>query len=114
MINPKSFTSSIFQCSIFVCLVIFTLGCNTSMKEADGGKTSMPARDINVVKEAHTQELMALPGVVGVYVGELTDHTPCIGVMVVKKTPVLEQKIPRMLEGYAVRIDETGVIRPMK
>ena len=74
----------------------------------------MPLRDINQVKEAHTGELMSLPGVVGVYVGELEDHTPCIGVMVVKKTPDLEKKIPKSLEGHPVRIDETGEIKPMK
>ena len=74
----------------------------------------MPQRDINAVKEAHTKELMALPGVVGVYVGELDDHTPAIGVMVVKKTPELGQKIPKVLEGYPVKIDETGEIKPMK
>ena len=74
----------------------------------------MTQRDINAVKDAHVDELMALPGVVGVYVGELENHTPAIGVMVVKKTPELEQKIPKTLEGYPVKIDETGVITPMK
>ncbi len=74
----------------------------------------MAKRDINQVKEAHTRELMAIPGVVGVYIGELDNHDPCIGVMVAKKTPELVKKIPKNLEGYPVRIDETGEIRPMK
>ncbi len=74
----------------------------------------MPARDINLVKEAHTNELMSLKGVVGVYVGALDDGKPCIGVLVEKKTPELEKKIPKSLEGYPVKIDETGTVRPMK
>ena len=80
----------------------------------EGSKPNESRRDINDVKEAHTKELMSIPGVVGVYVGQLTDRTPCIGVMVVKKSDDLEKKIPKSLEGYPVRIDETGVIKPMK
>ena len=93
---------------LLACLFLLAFGCK------DEPKLPMPARDINTVKEAHTQELMALPGVVGVYVGELSDHTPCITVMVVKTTPELEQKIPKMVEGHPVKIDETGEIKPMK
>ncbi len=74
----------------------------------------MPQRDINTVKEAHAAELMALPGVVGVAVGELEDHTPCILVMVVKLTKELEGKIPKTIEGHPVRIEESGEIRPMR
>lgn len=57
---------------------------------------------------------MSTPGVVGVYEGVLDDgKTPCIKVMIAKKTPELERKIPKAIEGYAVVLDETGVIRPM-
>ncbi len=58
---------------------------------------------------------MTIPGVVGIYVGVLDDgKTPCLKVMVVKKTPELEKRIPRELEGYRVVIEETGEIKPMK
>ena len=92
--------------------LVIVAGCGGDVKDA--GKTSMPQRDINIVKEANVNELMSLPGVAGVYVGELDDHTPCITVMVVKKTPELEKKIPRSLEGHPVRIEETGEIKPME
>jgi hypothetical protein len=75
----------------------------------------MPQRDINAVLRAHDKELMAIPGVVGVYVGLQADQkTQCFRVMVVKKTKDLEQAIPKSLEGYPVELDETGVIRPMQ
>lgn len=75
----------------------------------------MTRRDINSVLRDHDKELMALPGVVGIYVGVLDDgKTPCLKVMVVKKTPDLERKIPKSIEGYPVLLDETGVIRPMR
>ena len=75
----------------------------------------MPKRDINAVLRDHDREMMAIPGVVGVYVGVLEDgKTPCLKVMVVRKTPELERKIPKSLEGYPVLLDETGAIRPLR
>ena len=75
----------------------------------------MPNQDINSVLRAHQDELMAIPGVVGVYVGLMDDgKIPCLKVMVVKKTKGLEREIPKSLEGYPVVIEETGVIRPIR
>ncbi|HYQ86009.1 MAG TPA: hypothetical protein VES59_02075 [Bacteroidota bacterium] len=93
--------------------VLPALGCGPDNINAKR-ESSMAQRDINLVKEAHTKELMSVPGVIGVYVGALDDGKPCIGVMVVKKSSALEQRIPGMLEGYPVRIDETGEIKPLK
>ena len=74
----------------------------------------MSQRDINDVLRAHDQELMAIESVVGVYVGLLEDgKTSCLKVMVVRKTPELERRIPRSLEGYPVVVEETGAIRPL-
>lgn len=75
----------------------------------------MTRRDINAVLRDHDRELMAIPDVVGVYVGLLEDNkTPCLKVMVVQKTPELERRIPKSLEGYRVELDVTGVIRPLR
>jgi len=70
-------------------------------------------RNINEVMNAHVGDLMALPGVVGVYVSALDDGRPCIKVMVLKTTPELEKKIPHYLEGHPVLIIETGEIKPL-
>ena len=74
----------------------------------------MAKPDIHEVKEVHAARLLSVRGVVGVYVGELADKTPCIGVMVVRRTSALEKQIPKFLEGYPVRIEETGQVRPLK
>ena len=74
----------------------------------------MPERPIETVLQAHTPELMAVPGVVGVYQGETDAHAPCIRVMVIQKTPEIERRIPKRLEGYRVEIEVTGEIRPMR
>jgi hypothetical protein len=65
------------------------------------------------IKEAliqHTDELMALPGVVGTAQG-LCEGAPCIKVYVVKKTPQLEKQIHSTLGEYPYQIQETGKIR---
>ncbi|MBI5217129.1 MAG: hypothetical protein HY960_15340 [Ignavibacteriae bacterium] len=71
-------------------------------------------RDINLVLESHSNELMAIEGVAGVYVGSLNDGTLCIGIMVVKLTQELQQKLPKELEGHPVRVEETGEIKPLE
>lgn len=76
-------------------------------------ETKTMQRDINAVKDAHAPEIMTLPGVVGIYVGEMPDRTPCIVIMVARKTRMLERTLPAVLEGYRVRIEESGPIRPM-
>jgi hypothetical protein len=75
----------------------------------------MIRKDINTVLNNHDKELLAIPGVVGVFVGLLPDDkTPCLKVMVVKETEDLKRLIPKYIEGYQVVIDESGVIRPLK
>ena len=70
-------------------------------------------RDINEIMQKNTRKLMAISGIIGVGVGQLEDSTPCIKVMVVKKTPELEKKIPKKLKGHPVEIHETGKIRAL-
>jgi len=58
---------------------------------------------------------MRLDGVVGVYEGvRESDQMPCLKVMVVKKTPELRRQIPPSVEGYAVELEESGEIRPLR
>lgn len=56
---------------------------------------------------------MAIPDVVGVYVGTLEDRrTLCLRVMLARENRKSEGKIPRMIEGYPVVTEVTGKIRP--
>ena len=73
-----------------------------------------PKRDINAVLRDHDKELLAILGVVGVYVALLEDgKTPCLKVMLARKTPETERAIPKTLEGYPVVSEVTGEIKPM-
>ena len=77
-------------------------------------KSATPRRDINDVLRAHDKELLALPGVVGVYVAMLDDgKTPCLKVMLAQKSAEAERAIPKTLEGYPVVVEVTGEIRPL-
>lgn len=87
--------------------------CQANVGEDRKGQSEMATRDIKEVMEAHTGELMAITGVVGVYIGALDDGTPCVKVMVIEKTPELKRKVPHVLGGYPVVIAETGEIRPL-
>jgi hypothetical protein len=90
-------------------IIGFVAGCKSDMNHSHS-----PKRDINIVLAAHDRELLALPGVVGVYVGLLPDgKSPCLKVMLVKPDKQLEKSIPQKLEGYPVVTEVTGEIRPM-
>jgi hypothetical protein len=87
----------------------FAAGCR-ARNPADEEAT-MQARTIEEVLEAHTDSLMAIPGVVGTAIGRC-DTTPCIRVMVADSATARRAVIPNRLGGYLVRVDVTGPIRP--
>ncbi len=74
------------------------------------------AVSIEEVQEELTPQVMALPGVVGIAIGEC-EGKPCIKVMVASKTKELLARIPSTYKGYKVAIDEVGEIhgpRPIR
>jgi hypothetical protein len=74
-------------------------------------QNSSPTRDINAVLATHDKELLAIPDVVGVYVGTTGDERQlCLKVMLARANPESERKIPRMIEGYRVVTEVTGEI----
>ena len=77
-----------------------------------GSRQPLAQRSIEQVLKTHTDSLMAIPGVVGTAIGEF-DGMPCIKVLAVKRTKELEQRLPAVLEGYRVVVDETGEIKAL-
>jgi hypothetical protein len=61
------------------------------------------------VLRRHTPSLLAIPGVVGTAEGRSGDD-PVFVVYVIKRTPELLQRIPGVIEGYHVEIDQSGEI----
>ena len=97
--------------------ILFSIACSAtiwSQANQTGQHESMTRKDINAVLKDHDKDLLAIPGVVGVFVGLLPDDkTPCLKVIVVKETEDLKRRIPNFIEGYPVLIEESGVIRPL-
>ena len=70
----------------------------------------MPGTNIREVLKRHTDELMEIPGVVGIAEGELHGK-PCIIVFVVDRNSALLKQIPDTIEGYPTHVEESGKFR---
>lgn len=95
-------------------LLMLALAAGVACRSENVKKEPVPDRDINAVMEAHTAELMAIPGVVGVAISETDDKTPCIMVLIVEERDEILKKIPKELEGYPVCPFVSGEIKPMQ
>ncbi len=96
----------------FIVLDSNLVGCLEKSNDFSGEEKEMTVKTIVEVLKEHTEELMSIPGVVGIGQG-LCNGKPCIKIFVIEKTPELAQKIPDNLEGYKVMIEETGEIRAL-
>jgi len=94
-----------------VLIFVFFLSLLASYPQAMA-QNSSPNRDINAVLAAHDKELLAIPDVVGVYVGTIgNERQLCLKVMLARANPESERKIPPMIEGYRVVTEVTGEIK---
>ncbi len=99
-------------------MAVGVIGCASGRIAARGATpgqekdNTMKVKTIEEALKEHTRGLMSVPGVAGTALG-LCDGKPCIKVFAVKKTPELQRKIPRILEGYPVIVEETGEIRTL-
>jgi hypothetical protein len=98
-------------CLVSLVAAAFTTGCGKNMAQHN---SPPPKRDINDVLRDHDKRLLAIPGVVGVYVAVLDDgKTPCLKVMLARKTPESERDVPKSIEGHPIVSEVTGEIRPL-
>lgn len=65
--------------------------------------------NIEQVFDRHHDRLMAVPGVTGLGIGD-KDGKPAINIMVRQLSPDLKVRLPRVLEGYPVVVEQTGEI----
>ena len=96
-----------------VAIAVAVAGCARTEGLQEGRSSVSDRPSVAEVLAKHTPGLMSLEGVVGTYEGQTADGEPCVKVMVVRRTPELEQEIPEELGGYPVVIEETGKIRAM-
>ena len=72
---------------------------------------TVAARSIDEVLAAHTDSLLALPGVVGTAIG-MCDGERCIKVLLADSGAATKGRVPPRLEGYRVVVEVTGTIGP--
>lgn len=75
----------------------------------------MSNKTIQDVKEAWEQQLMAIPGVMGIGIGLTKDRQEkCIKVYVNRNTSAEAARIPKEIEGYPVEVELRGTFRPFE
>ena len=67
---------------------------------------------IREVLKRHADELMAVPGVLGIAEGE-SHGSPCIKVFVVDKNSELLRQFPESIEGYLLEVEQSGEFRAL-
>ena len=80
------------------------------------GRASGPAPDVPAAQviASHSDSLMAIPGVVGVYEGRGRSGETVIRVMLAARSDSALRRIPRRLDGYRVEVEVSGPIEPMR
>jgi hypothetical protein len=90
------------------------LGIAPSCKEQSESGGHVAVHDINAVLESHAGELMQIPGVTGVAVGELDDGTPCLVIFILEDSARIKAALPDSIEGHPVQTFVSGEIKPME
>jgi hypothetical protein len=86
-------------------------GALATCSASHSGGATVATRSIDEVLAAHTDSLMALPGVVGTAIA-LCDGERCIKVLLADSSADTKGRIPARLEGYRVVAEVTGTITP--
>jgi len=89
-------------------IIFFNYGC-AQQKE----NSNMSRKPVSQVIEERQDELFSIPGVQGFYEGAGDTGETVIVVMVDSLTEDLRKSLPDSLDGYPVKIDAGGVVRPL-
>src|SRR5262249_19562004 len=95
---------------VAIAVLAAASACGSRNEPAPAEEAPVASRPSAAGLADHTDRLMRLPGVVGVYEGR-DGGSPIVVVLVVDSTHA--GQIPQQLDGYAVHIEISGPIRPM-
>lgn len=97
--------------STAVTLLITYVAAGCAESAPEGRESAMASQSIEEVLAAHTDSLLALPGVVGTAIGRCNDSL-CIRVYVRDSSDAVRRSIPESLDGHPVRVEVSGEFRP--
>jgi len=69
------------------------------------------AANIDRALQRLTDSIIDLPGVTGTAIGDCNGQA-CITVLLETKTDALMEHIPKLWEGFTVKVEESGIISP--
>ena len=96
---------------LFFLIITFIFAqCNAQVKDS----SNMQKKPIEQVLKENSAMLLSIPGVQGFYQGELENGNDCIVIMVDSLTEENKVKFPDSLDGYTVKVEETGKIKPLE
>ncbi len=97
---------------IIACIPLSNVVAGNS--NIDAGKikkeSAVPEKTIEQVHESHAREWMSMPGVEAVGIGLCKDK-PCIKIYVSITAKELKNKIPAVIDGYPISIEQTESYR---
>lgn len=96
--------------SAFIFLILFSI---TFINCSSQVKNQTQKKPIDQVMKDNQQMLLSVNGVQGFYQGVTDDGVDYIIVMVDTLTKEIMSKLPDSLEGYPVKLEETGEIKPL-
>jgi hypothetical protein len=74
------------------------------------GAQSAEFRRLKSIQSRHEDEIMAIPGVVGIGIGRGAADGLAFKVLVAVRTPAIEAAVPDDIEGVPVDVEEIGEI----
>ncbi len=98
-----------FALAITAMLLVATAACAGEVSEVEPTEVPVEAKTIQDTLVEYTFELMMLPGVLGVGIGECAEE-PCIQIMVARLSEELNERLPHTLNGYPVEAVAAGNI----
>lgn len=109
MKGERAVARSPFALALVVMFLAASMACAVSINEAKSTEVPLDPKTIQDTLLEHTFELMLLPGVLGVGIGECGEE-PCIKVLLVRESEELAERLPQSLNGYLVEAEVVGNI----
>ena len=100
---------------ILILAAVVALGsstCRLSQRNHSEEGAAVPGKTIEQVLSEHTDQWMAVPGVVGTAIGQ-SKGKPCILILTASNTEQVRRRIPPSVGGYPVLIEYTGEIHAL-
>src|SRR2546428_1005521 len=93
--------------TLVVAAALASCACRDHREETQ----AVTSRTMEAVLAAHTDSLLALPGVVGTAIG-LCGGAPCLPVFFAGSGAAAPRRLPTQLQGYPGEGEVTGPVRP--